>query len=278
MFGTQIAPFKRERIRRMPAEKRVLVIDPDPKARRTLAHLFKEDNCILETGKNLSEAIQKVSGKGFDCLVMDIDLPEMKGYKAVPVLKTLDTGLKIILTTAKNDKRREAKAREQDIFFYFIKSFGKDELKLAIKNAFNLHKEKFIMDKSPKILVVDDDPDFRAAVTPILKSALYDVVTASNMEEAKKTIFAEKPDLLLLDIMMDSLFDGFSLCNAIKTSAEFKDQKDMPVIFVSAVKEIAGSRFQFKGDEEGMVGPDDYIDKPVKPDDLLSRIAKFLKK
>jgi DNA-binding response OmpR family regulator len=134
------------------------------------------------------------------------------------------------------------------------------------------------MSQSAKILVIDDDPDFRAAVTPILKSALYDVVVAGNAEEAKDKIFSEKPDLILLDIMMDSLFDGFSLCHAIKTSKEYADFKDMPVIFVSAVKEIAGTRFQFKGDEEGMVGPDDYIDKPVKPDDLLARIAKLLKK
>jgi len=261
----------------MAPEKRVLIVDPDPKARRELAHSLKEDGYVLETGKNLSEAIKKVSGEGFDCLVMDIDLPEIKGYEAVPVLKKLDPRLKIILTTRKNDKRREAKAREQDIFFYFIKSFGKDELKLAIKNAFNPYKENCIMDKNPKILVVDDDPDFRAAVTPILKSALYEVVTAASPKEAKEKILTERPNLILLDIMMDSLFDGFSLCNAVKTSAEFKDFRDTPIIFVSAVKEIAGSRFQFKGDEEGMVGPDDYIDKPVKPDDLLARIAKLLK-
>jgi CheY-like chemotaxis protein len=131
---------------------------------------------------------------------------------------------------------------------------------------------------SKKILVIDDDPDFIAAVTPILKSALYEVVMASNPREAKEQIFKENPDLILLDIMMDSLFDGFSLCHAIKTSREFKDFNNTPIIFVSAVKEIAGSRFQFKSDEEGMAGPDDYIDKPVKPDDLLARIAKLLKK
>ncbi len=129
-----------------------------------------------------------------------------------------------------------------------------------------------------KILVIDDDPDFLAAVTPVLKAALYEVATASNPHEAKQKIFSEKPDLILLDIMMDSLFDGFSLCHAIKTSKEFKEFKDTPVIFVSAVKEIAGTRFQFKGEEQGMVGPDDYIDKPIVPADLLARIEKFLKK
>ena len=129
-----------------------------------------------------------------------------------------------------------------------------------------------------KILVIDDDPDFRDAVTPILQTALYQVVTAANPKEGKVKILEEKPDLILLDIMMDSLFDGFSLCNAIKTSQEFSAAKDTPVIFVSAVKELTGSRFQFKGDEQGLTGPDDYIDKPVKPQDLIARVEKLLNK
>ena len=129
-----------------------------------------------------------------------------------------------------------------------------------------------------KILIIDDDPDFRDAVTPILQAALYDVVTAANPKEGKEKILEEKPNLILLDIMMDSLFDGFSLCNAIKTSQEFSSVKNTPVIFVSAVKEITGSRFQFQGVEQGMAGPDDYLDKPVKADELLARIEKLLKK
>jgi len=129
-----------------------------------------------------------------------------------------------------------------------------------------------------KILVIDDDPDFVDAVTPILQSALYDVISAANPAEGKQKILKDKPDLILLDIMMDSLFDGFSLCHNIKTAKEFKEVKDTPVIFVSAVKEMTGSRFQFKGEEQGLIGPDDYIDKPVKPDDLIARIERLLKK
>jgi two-component system, response regulator YesN len=118
-------------------EKRVLIIDPDPRERRDLAHYLHDERYCVETGKNLSEAIKKISEGYFNCLILDIDLPEMKGYEAVPVLKNLDSKLKVIMTTKKNTKRLEAKVREQDIFFYFIKSFGKEELKLAIKNAFN---------------------------------------------------------------------------------------------------------------------------------------------
>lgn len=133
------------------------------------------------------------------------------------------------------------------------------------------------MDKA-KILVIDDDPDFVDAVTPILQSARYNVISAANPAEGKEKILKEKPDLILLDIMMDSLFDGFSLCHNIKTSKEFEDVHDTPVIFISAVKEMTGTRFQFKGEEQGLIGPDDYIDKPVKPEDLVARIEKLLAK
>jgi len=134
------------------------------------------------------------------------------------------------------------------------------------------------MKNNKKILVIDDDPDFRDAVTTILESANYQVAMASDPKEGKEKIFAEKPDLILLDIMMDSLFDGFSLCHNIKTSKEFSNFKNVPIIFVSAVKEKAGSRFGFKGEDQGLMGPDDYIDKPVKPDELLERIEKLFNK
>jgi DNA-binding NarL/FixJ family response regulator len=67
---------------------------------------------------------------------MDVDLPEMKGYEAVSIIKNIAPDIKIIMTTKKNTKRLEAKVREQDIFFYFIKSFDKEELKLAINDTF----------------------------------------------------------------------------------------------------------------------------------------------
>ena len=129
-----------------------------------------------------------------------------------------------------------------------------------------------------KILVIDDDPDFIKVVSLMLESGQYTVITAKNPQEGKEKLFAERPDLILLDIMMDSLFDGYSLCNDIKTSEEYEEFKVTPVIFCSAVKERAGSRFNFGTEEQSLAGPDDYIDKPVQADDLLARIEKLLKK
>lgn len=116
-------------------EKRILIIDPDCTERTVMAAFLRGEDFYVETGKSLPDAIKKISVSGYDCLIMDVNLPEMKGYEAVSVLKNIDPKIKIIMTTKKNTKSLEAKVREQDIFFYFIKSFGKEELKLAIQNA-----------------------------------------------------------------------------------------------------------------------------------------------
>jgi CheY-like chemotaxis protein len=127
-----------------------------------------------------------------------------------------------------------------------------------------------------KILIIDDDPDFIKLTTLMLDSAPYQVISANNPKEGREKLLSEKPDLILLDIMMDSMFDGYSLCNDIKTSKEYEKFKDTPIIFVSAVKKIAGSRFGIDLEEQGLRGPDDYLDKPVQAEELNARIKKLL--
>jgi CheY-like chemotaxis protein len=129
-----------------------------------------------------------------------------------------------------------------------------------------------------KILVVDDDPDFREAITAILSSASYEVLTAGDAAEGKRKILNERPDLILLDIMMDSVFDGFSLCDAIRTSKEFEPVRTTPVIFVSAIRQHTGPRFGYIGGGQGSADLEDYIDKPVKAADLLAKVEHSLKK
>ena len=117
-------------------ERKVLLIDPDTKDRASIARFLEKEQYKVETGKGLTDAMRRLAKGDYDCLIMDVDLPEMKGYEAISILKNVDPGMRIIMTTKKNSRRLEAKVREQDVFFYFIKSFGNEELKLAINNAF----------------------------------------------------------------------------------------------------------------------------------------------
>jgi DNA-binding NtrC family response regulator len=116
--------------------KRILIIDPNHRERTVMASYLKAEDYAVDTASSLAEAIQKLAPEDFPCVILDVDLLEMKGYEAVPILKNIKPEVKIIMTTQKNTKELEAKVRSQNIFFYFIKSFDKDELKLAIFNAF----------------------------------------------------------------------------------------------------------------------------------------------
>jgi len=119
----------------MNSEKRILIIDPDENDRNVMATFLRQHNFSVETGKGLSDALKKISENCYNCLIMDVDLPEMKGFDAVSIFRNIDPEIKVIMTAKKNSMELESKIREQDIYYYFIKSFGKDELKLAIKNA-----------------------------------------------------------------------------------------------------------------------------------------------
>jgi DNA-binding NtrC family response regulator len=123
--------------------ERILIIDPSHRERTVIASYLRTENYAVDTASNLAEAVQKLTAEDYPCVILDVDLQEMKGYEAVPILKNIRPEVKIIMTTQKNSKELEAKVRSQSIFFYFIKSFDKDELKLAICNAFKKYKENY---------------------------------------------------------------------------------------------------------------------------------------
>ena len=115
--------------------KRVLIVDPDTGLAHQLLRLFAEDDFDFEITGNIAVAAERAKNVKFDCVIMDVELPDMKGYDAVSILKTIDPKLQIIITAADNTLELEAKVRKQDIFYYYIKSFDPEELKEAVRDA-----------------------------------------------------------------------------------------------------------------------------------------------
>jgi len=117
-----------------------------------------------------------------------------------------------------------------------------------------------------KILVVDDE----IYIVHILDFSLgmegYDVVTALDGEQALEKVASEKPDLIVLDIMMPKL-DGYEVCKAIKSDPA---TKAIPVILLSAKGRNVDQKMGFD------VGADDYITKPFSPRKLVERINQLL--
>jgi len=130
------------------------------------------------------------------------------------------------------------------------------------------------MEKIAKILIIDDDPNFVEATKAILENKSYKVVAAYDKNEGIEKINSEKPDLILLDIMMKKLDDGFTICYKLKHDPELKK---IPVLAISAITKETGLKFSSETDGEYFEA-DDYVEKPVKTNDLLERIEKLLKK
>jgi len=123
-----------------------------------------------------------------------------------------------------------------------------------------------------KILIIDDDIDFVNATKLILETKSYEILAAHDKDAGMKLIESERPDLIILDVMMTRMSDGFKLCYQLKHDPKYKN---IPIIIVTAVTEKTGLRFSPKTDGEYLEA-EDLIPKPIKPDDLLNRVENLL--
>ncbi|MDD5595500.1 MAG: response regulator [Candidatus Omnitrophica bacterium] len=130
------------------------------------------------------------------------------------------------------------------------------------------------MDKKAKVLIIDDDPDIVEAMKVVLESKNYEVAIAGSGEEGLKRVKQLKPDLVILDVMMETSDKGFDVARQIKWD---KSNKDIPIIMLTAIKEKTGLDFRNEAGDEVWLPVDDYCDKPLNPDQLISKVELFLK-
>jgi DNA-binding response OmpR family regulator len=130
-------------------------------------------------------------------------------------------------------------------------------------------------DMQHKILVVDDDPDILEAISMILESQGYEVVTARDGVEGLANLKAEKPDLMILDLLMPKM-DGFAVCKELQ-DPRWAKYRDIPILILTSVREEA-SRRRYELETGLELDVDDYVEKPVSPDTLLERVGRLIKR
>lgn len=128
--------------------------------------------------------------------------------------------------------------------------------------------------RAKKILLVDDDRDLVEATKAILKSKSYKVVTAYDGEEGLRKVVEERPDLIILDVIMP-VKDGLSVCKELKTDPKYFFFSKIPILMMTV---YPGDRSKAKLSMlEGMaLEAEDYIQKPVSPEELLRRAERLL--
>lgn len=120
-----------------------------------------------------------------------------------------------------------------------------------------------------RILLVDDDAVFVEAVRAVLESR-YEVETAANGTEGIERARENPPDLVILDVMMDHLSEGFDVARRLRTDER---TKDVPIIMLTGVDQVYNVRMEV---DEDWVPCEKYLEKPIEPGELLRHVAEVI--
>jgi CheY-like chemotaxis protein len=133
------------------------------------------------------------------------------------------------------------------------------------------HQWQLPLPSPPTILIVDDDPDFVEVMRIVLHDAGYTVLDATDGELGLKALRRHYPDLIIMDVMMNSLLEGIHTTWTIRAD---KDLQNTPILMVSS---IADSQFAEAFPTDEYVPVDNFMCKPIDPQQLLEQVKRLLK-
>jgi CheY-like chemotaxis protein len=135
------------------------------------------------------------------------------------------------------------------------------------------------MDK-PKILIIDDDPDLVESMQITLEANDYQVESAYNGTEGLRLVKEINPDLIILDVMMDSITEGFQVSYQLRSQdpqSPYRDYSNIPILMVTGVSQKMHMKFSPEADED-YLPVDEMVEKPIRLDTLLEKVKKLIKK
>jgi CheY-like chemotaxis protein len=131
-----------------------------------------------------------------------------------------------------------------------------------------------------KILIVDDDRDLVESLSQVLRSQGYAVAAAHSGADGLRALLAERPDLVILDVMMETDTAGFEAADQIRSArpaSRYREFRSVPIIMLTAIDQVTNSRFSLDQGESFLPGVNEFLTKPVDLDGLLGRIAGLLR-
>jgi signal transduction histidine kinase/DNA-binding response OmpR family regulator/HAMP domain-containing protein len=264
----------------------LLVVEDDDEQRNAIVELVGSGDDVEVTAVGSSdEALSLLAERQFDCMVLDLKLPETSGFKLLEELKKdeRNSRLPVIVYTGKELTRREETRLKKYAETIIVKDARSPERLLDETSLFlhrvearlpqakrrmleQLHSAEEVF-KGKKVLIVDDDVRNVFALTSVLEANGMEVIFAENGKDGID-VLRDNPDvdLVLMDIMMPEM-DGYQTMQAVRQIPEFKQ---LPIISLTAKA--------MKGDREKSIasGASDYITKPVDTDQLLSLMRVWL--
>ncbi len=267
-----------------PRRKRLLVVEDDPREQLSIQELLGYDDIDVQIASTGEEALEAVTSESFDCVVLDLRLPDMSGFDILERFREIPTlnNLPVVVFTGK-DLSPEEDARLHMLARSVVVKGVESPERLLDETALFLHrvvtdlpaeKQKMLerlhhSDEAlvgKKVLVVDDDVRNIFALSSVLERRGMFVLTAGTGREAIATL-ESTPDvaIVLMDIMMPEM-DGYETMQVIRQNPSFRR---LPIVALTAKA--------MKGDREKCMeaGASEYLAKPVNTEQLLSALRMW---
>ena len=277
--------LERIRVYTLPRTKRLLIVEDDERERMSIEELIRHDDIAIDDASSGAEAMEKLLANDYDCVVLDLRLPDMSGFELLDRIEA-ESRLRqvpIVVFTGKDLSADEDQRLRRAAKSVIIKGVESPE-RLLDETALFLHrviadlpasKQKMVQRlhesdealKNKRVLVVDDDVRNIFALSSVLERHGMGVVTAGTGQEAIEKVADDRDiDLVLMDIMMPGM-DGYDTMRAIRAKP---DSRALPIIALTAKA--------MKGDREKCLeaGASDYLAKPVVTDQLLGVLRQWL--
>jgi DNA-binding response OmpR family regulator len=257
---------------------RILIIDSDSEYAEKSKKVLEASGyevIISQSGKQGLGAVRKEVP---DLVILDAMLPDINGLSVCRELKEdpKHGAMPILIVTAlgaSGESYLANMAKEHRADGFFVKPVDTKQLLSKIEE---LLSRTTPMPKAPtakaRILLVDDDPDFLEATRQILVASRYEVITAQDGEQGIAKAKYERPDLIVLDVIMPGK-DGYSVCYELR---QLEQTRPIPIIMLTAVGQQL-SKPEYAMDIAIDHLADDYIDKPVDTQTLIRKIEKHLR-
>ncbi|MFN8656654.1 MAG: response regulator [Candidatus Obscuribacterales bacterium] len=266
-------------------DRHLLIVEDDEEERKRIEDLIGGSDVLITCAANGEEAISAIKTTRFDCMILDLGLPDMSGFKLLEKLRTEDNAreLSVIVHTARSLTSREETELRRTVEAIIVKGENSAERLLDETTLFlhriekNLPEQKRQMLKrlhlkdpvlsGKNALIVDDDVRHIFAVTSMLEQYGMNVSYAESGNEAVRLLETRTDvQVILMDVMMPGM-DGFETMKAIRLMPHCKN---VPIIALTAKA--------MKGDREQCIeaGASDYLSKPVDSAQLASLMRVWL--
>ncbi len=216
------------------------------------------------------------AGRDGGVIVIDLLDNVERGIATITSYRTPSLLVPIVAVAVAPSLELAQRLRKLGVFSLAVHPLDPAKMRETLEEAFrHIEKVRGRADMGKKILIIDDDPDYCSSVQTLLQNEGFAVCCASTGSEGLAKAISEKPDLIVLDIMMENMWAGYEVNQTLKFRSGFESARRIPVVMVSSVQLHPAERFA-GSEDASRVCPDVYMTKPLDISKFLDTLRSLL--